>query len=71
MTGIGQATSIALAKSGAHVAIIDLDLDRLKETESAVENEGVKAFAYAADVTNHDLIVSVFKQINKDLGSVE
>ena len=38
--GIGQATSIALAKSGTHVAIIDLDLDRLKETKEAVESEG-------------------------------
>ena len=71
IAGIGQATSIALARSGAHVAIIDLDLERLKDTKQAVESEGVKAFAYAADVRDYDAVVSIFQQIGKDLGPVE
>ena len=69
--GIGQATSIALAKSGANVALLDFDTDRLSETKTACEKEGVKCFAYAADVTNYDAVVDVFKHIKQDLGEVE
>lgn len=69
--GIGRATSIALAKSGANIAILDFDTDRLQETKIECEKEGAKVFAYAADVTNHDAVVDVFKHIKQDLGEVE
>ncbi|CAK7238127.1 hypothetical protein SEUCBS140593_010353 [Sporothrix eucalyptigena] len=68
--GIGKAIAISIAKTGANVALLDLDAERQADTKAECEKVGVKAFAYACDVTNHDVSKQVYAQIQRDLGDV-
>ncbi len=49
-SGIGAALSKALAKRGAHVAVVDRDLDTAQETVRAIEAAGGSAVAMETDV---------------------
>lgn len=69
--GIGKAIAEALAKTGANVALLDLDAERQAGTKTEWENIGVKSLAYGCDVTNYCQCKEVFAQIEKDLGPVE
>jgi rhamnulose-1-phosphate aldolase/alcohol dehydrogenase len=51
-SGIGRDVAIALASSGAHVALADLDAGGLDETEAVIRAAGGAAFGVRADVTN-------------------
>jgi NAD(P)-dependent dehydrogenase (short-subunit alcohol dehydrogenase family) len=48
--GIGRATALAMARSGAHVVAVDLDQGSVKPTAEAVAALGRKAIAIGADV---------------------
>src|SRR3954447_5795877 len=50
--GIGKAIALALAESGADVALLDRTVAELAETHSAVEALGRRALAVAADVSD-------------------
>ncbi|KAH7392866.1 3-oxoacyl-reductase [Pyrenochaeta sp. MPI-SDFR-AT-0127] len=68
--GIGKAIAESLAKTGADVALLDLDAERQADTKAACEKISVKAYTYACDVTDYARCEEVFKQINKDLGAI-
>jgi NAD(P)-dependent dehydrogenase (short-subunit alcohol dehydrogenase family) len=51
LTGTGQATAILFARHGAKVLLTDLDIERARETEAAIEAEGGQASVFQADVT--------------------
>ena len=67
-SGIGQATAVLLAKSGALVAGVDLNADFMHET---AEKAGSGFRSYSLDVSNHAQAVEVFGQISKDLGGID
>jgi 3-oxoacyl-[acyl-carrier protein] reductase len=67
-SGMGRATAKLFATEGAHVAIIDLDL----EACVAVAAEcGANARAYALDVADGDAIAQVVQQIGADFGGID
>jgi NAD(P)-dependent dehydrogenase (short-subunit alcohol dehydrogenase family) len=49
-SGIGRATSIALAKAGASVVVADMNEDGGRETVSQIEDAGAKATFHKVDV---------------------
>jgi NAD(P)-dependent dehydrogenase (short-subunit alcohol dehydrogenase family) len=49
--GTGKAISIALAREGAKLVLVDLFPDRAEETKSAIEAEGGEAIVVKADCT--------------------
>ncbi|KIW21521.1 hypothetical protein PV08_02101 [Exophiala spinifera] len=70
--GIGRAIAIALANSGAHLALLDLSVDRQQETKAACEKfEGVKVEAFQCDITNVQAVRDTFAAITKTLGPVD
>lgn len=69
--GIGQAIAVALAKSGAQLALLDLDEERQADTKSACQQLGVDARAYACNVLQEDACKSTFSRIERELGPVE
>ncbi|CBX92231.1 hypothetical protein IAQ61_000411 [Plenodomus lingam] len=69
--GIGAAISEALAKSGANIAILDLNLDKLATTKKTCEAFGGKVRTYEADVTDAARIKEILNQIEKDLGQID
>ena len=64
--GLGRTMAIDFAKSGANIALIDLNEELLQETAKLVEQNGVKANYYLANVCNEEQVESTFKQINDD-----
>jgi NAD(P)-dependent dehydrogenase (short-subunit alcohol dehydrogenase family) len=50
--GIGQATALALAREGAHIAILDVDMEAAHVTASQVKDLGRETLIFEADVTN-------------------
>ena len=50
--GIGKAIALALAEAGADLALLDLTVEALAETQAAVEAFGRRAFVTAADVSD-------------------
>ncbi|KAK6384486.1 hypothetical protein LTS17_002049 [Exophiala oligosperma] len=70
--GIGRAISIALANSGANLALLDLSVDRQQETKAACEKfQGVKVEAYSCDITNVQAVRDTFAAITNTLGPVD
>src|ERR1035437_98777 len=69
--GIGEAISMTLAKEGANIAVIDVNLEKAQVTAENLKKLGVEAEAYKADVSNNaeveavvDKIVDRFKKID-------
>jgi NAD(P)-dependent dehydrogenase (short-subunit alcohol dehydrogenase family) len=52
-SGIGQSTAIKLAKEGAHVLIVDLDLEAANYTKDMIKIFGGKASTYQCDISNN------------------
>jgi 3-oxoacyl-[acyl-carrier protein] reductase len=50
--GIGKAIALRLAKSGADLVIVDMNLERAQETAKEIENLGRRALALKANVAN-------------------
>jgi NAD(P)-dependent dehydrogenase (short-subunit alcohol dehydrogenase family) len=69
--GIGAAISEALAKSGAHVAILDLSLSNLSNTKAACEAHNIRVAPFACDVTDSSKIAQVIEAVEKDLGPID
>jgi 3-oxoacyl-[acyl-carrier protein] reductase len=61
--GIGEAISMTLAREGANVAIIDVNLEKARETAKAVAAQGVEAEAFKCDVSNAAEVDAVVKAV--------
>ncbi|HTM99681.1 MAG TPA: SDR family oxidoreductase [Pedobacter sp.] len=62
-SGIGKAIALALAKQGAEVHVLELNIEQAASTLAEIENEGGKAFSYACDVSNHQQVIDTFGHI--------
>lgn len=69
--GLGKAMAKALAQAGSNVVIVDLNLEKAKETAAEIEKEGVKALAIQADVTNSVQIDTVVTETLNIFGKID
>ena len=69
--GLGQAIAIKLAKSGASIALCDLNKEWLSETKSMVEDIGSKVICYQLDVSDSESVNSSIKSIEDDFGKID
>ncbi|MBO9355623.1 glucose 1-dehydrogenase [Bordetella petrii] len=67
-SGIGRHTARLLAQAGASVALAARRLDRLDDTVSALQAEGLKACAVPLDVTDADSIEQAWGAAEQGLG---
>lgn len=67
--GIGKAICIALASSGADVAVLDMSVG--EETVAEIEAMGKKAKAYVCNVTDFAAVTDTFKAIVADFGRID
>ncbi len=69
--GLGRTMAISFAQSGANIALIDLNEEMLQETTKLVEQNGVSAKYYLANVSDEQQVENTFKQINDDFKGID
>src|SRR5579872_692611 len=69
--GIGRATSLALAESGAKVAVAARSADKLGALVSEITSAGGEAVAVPMDVANADQVKAGFQQILAKFGRLD
>jgi len=69
--GIGEATAVALARFGAHVAICDRDVTGLDATADAVEAEGRRVVAAELDVREEEACRGFVATAARELGPID
>ena len=63
--------ALAVAKTGAKVALLDIQEESAKKIADDINTEGGKAIAYKCNVLDRPMIESVQKQIHQDLGTCD
>jgi len=69
-SGIGRAIAFGLARAGAAVAVVDVNLGGAEETVRAIETEGGRARAWQADVARRSEVDAVVAGILAAWGAV-
>jgi 3-oxoacyl-[acyl-carrier protein] reductase len=72
--GLGLTMAINFAKSGANIALIDLNEKQLQESIEQVISVGVKGIKvdyYLANVSEEEEVEKTFKQINEDFNGID
>lgn len=70
-SGIGAATAERLARDGAAVAVIDLDLVAAKAVVGPIQASGARALAVQADVSDNAQVTAAAAQAAEVLGPVD
>jgi len=71
-SGIGEAMALALARSGAAVALVARREEQLAAVEAAARQAGASAVhAYVHDVTAYDEVAEMFERVVRDLGGLD
>ncbi|QUR68515.1 SDR family NAD(P)-dependent oxidoreductase [Mycobacterium spongiae] len=69
-SGIGQALAIELARSGAKVAISDVDVEGLARTEEQIKAIGAPVKADRLDVSEREAFLAYAEAVNEHFGKV-
>jgi 2-keto-3-deoxy-L-fuconate dehydrogenase len=62
-SGIGKAIAVLLAKQGAVVHILELNIDSANDVVAEIKGTGGNAFAHACNVSDQKNVLEVFKNI--------
>lgn len=68
--GIGRAIAVTLAKSGASVAVTDLNLERAEDVAEEITNEGGTAVALHGDISNRFQVANMIEQARDAFGKI-
>ena len=69
--GIGRATAVAFAKSGAKVVVVDRDTAGAEATAGIIRQQGAEAIAVTADVTKSADVQNYVKQAIDTYGHID
>ena len=70
--GIGKSVATAFAEAGADLAIVDLDIEEARRTAELLEKEnGIKAIAIQADVTNPEQVNAMTEEVLHTFGRLD
>jgi meso-butanediol dehydrogenase / (S,S)-butanediol dehydrogenase / diacetyl reductase len=69
-SGIGQAISVAYARSGADVIVTDRSADACAETLALVQRHRPASRAFALDVTDHAAVAALAERISVEVGDI-
>ena len=69
--GIGRSCAVKLAKSGASVALLARNQQKLEELAGEITSAGGRAYVAATDLENEDQIKNAFKAVVAELGKIE
>jgi NAD(P)-dependent dehydrogenase (short-subunit alcohol dehydrogenase family) len=69
--GLGKAMAAALAASGAHMALVSRDRDKLGAVADELQKAGGRAAVFVADVTSEDHVRRLESDVSRQLGRVQ
>ena len=69
--GIGEATAIALARCGAHVALCDRDAEGMAGTAEAIEALGRRSLSSVLDVREQAAVQEFFAEVGSEFGTLQ
>jgi 2-hydroxycyclohexanecarboxyl-CoA dehydrogenase len=69
--GIGRGVAEALARDGARVVVVDIDDSALANAATELAGEGLRVFAYTADVSDPDSLADLFARVSDRHGDVQ
>ena len=64
--GLGLCIARALAEKGAHLALVDMNQDKLDEAVASLAEAGTLARGYVANVANEAQVEQLFRDIGRD-----
>ena len=70
-SGIGEATSYAVARRGAHVLLVARRADELERVRAAIVADGGRATAYTLDLTDGDAVDALVAEVLERHGAVD
>ncbi len=70
-SGIGEACSQLLAKQGARVAVVDLNIEQGKRVVANIEAQGREAMFLAADVSDTSDVVAMARKTRETYGGID
>jgi NAD(P)-dependent dehydrogenase (short-subunit alcohol dehydrogenase family) len=68
---LGSHSAMALASAGAHVAVVDLDGNRVARVAQEIQHDGGTAVGLVADLTDEGEVERVFTEVTDSLGGVD
>src|SRR5690606_3437921 len=69
--GMGREACRSLARSGAAVAVADINLPWAKQTAENIVAAGGKARAYGVDLADEASVIALVKAVRRDLGRID
>jgi NAD(P)-dependent dehydrogenase (short-subunit alcohol dehydrogenase family) len=69
--GIGQATAINFAREGAHVAVVDIDVDNATQTSEEIRALGRNTIAIKTDVSSFTEVEHMVQLVREKLGDID
>ena len=69
--GIGRAIAQKLAKDGAVVTVLEIDVEKGRQTVEMLEQDGHQAHFAKADITNFSEVEEAFAKTAEKLGPIE
>ncbi len=70
-SGIGQAIAIALAKQGAFVDVLEIDLNAANDTAERIRSAGGQAEVVKCDIANHSQVQEVIDKLGSERGRLD
>ena len=70
-SGIGRATSLALAERGCSIAVVDVQRDGAEETADLIRSLGTRASVHVADVRDPKRMGELPSEVESSLGSCQ
>jgi 3-oxoacyl-[acyl-carrier protein] reductase len=69
--GIGRALALAFADAGSNLALLDTNLDKLRETAELVQSKAVTALTIAANVADEDEVSAAVDRVARQFGRLD
>jgi NAD(P)-dependent dehydrogenase (short-subunit alcohol dehydrogenase family) len=69
--GLGEAMAKALSESGANIALVARDMQRLTQVREAIAAQGGTAAIFTADVTQEDQVANLLEAVSRRFGATQ
>lgn len=70
-SGLGRQFALALAREGAHVAIVARRVEKLESVKAEIEALGVRCYTHKCDVMNSKEICETVSDVRKQFGRID